>query len=784
MSQKPKRNRSRADGQQAERLASRPAQAVATPTGRRFLPLAIGVLLLLAVVLVFGQTIRHEFLNYDDNQYVYKNPHVVHGLTAEGIAWALSANHVSNWHPVTWLSHMLDCQIYGVQPGGHYLSNILLHVVCAAGLFWILWRMTGDLWPSALVAALFAVHPLRTESVAWVAERKDILSGLFFVLTLGAYVAYVGRPSSWIRYLSVVALFALGLMAKPVLVTVPFVLLLLDYWPLKRIGRSGPGLRHLVTEKIPLLLLSAASCIVTPLAQGQAVIALDEITITSRLANALVSYVDYAEQLVCPVGLAVFYPHPGATLPWWRVAAALAILVGVSVAAVVGRRRFPYALVGWFWYLGMLVPMIGVVQVGNQARADRYTYLPQIGLCVAVVWGVAQFTASWPYRRRICGVAATLVLLGLMACTWQQASYWRDSLTLWTRALACTAQNNVAHYNLGVALAARGRTDEAIAEYHKSLAINPDYAQPHCDLGVSLADRGHVDEAIAEYQRALQIFPDYVEAHNNLGNALSSRGRVAEAIDHFRRAVAIEPELADTHYNLGMALAGNGRLDEAISEYGKALQLQPRDADAHYELGVALAGRGRTNEAMAEYRRTLQIQPDNLGARNNLAAALLQSGRGAEAVAEFRYALQRQPDDAALRYNLGVALKQAGDTAAAVAQWRELVRLAPTNVVVLNQLALSLATAPEASIRDGAEAVDLAQRAAQLSDGREPAILGTLAAAYAEARQFPKAIETAERAVALATSRGNTVLADKLRSQLKLYKAGSPYRETFNQRQP
>jgi protein O-mannosyl-transferase len=411
---------------------------------------AICVSLLLAVALVFGQTVGHEFINYDDQQYVYENPQVEGGLTLRGIAWAFTTSHASNWHPLTWLSHMVDCQLYGLHAGGHHLTNILLHAAAAILLFLVLWRMTGDLWPSAFVAAVFAVHPLRAESVAWVAERKDVLSGLFFLLILWAYVSYARHPFSPIRYLTVVVLFALGLMAKPMLVTLPFLLLLLDYWPLGRIGLpaagggSFPFPRRVVVEKIPLLALAIASCMATFLVQVKAVVALDAIPISSRIANALVSYVAYMGNFFYPMGLAVFYPLPASGLPIWKVVGSTLALTGVSVAAQAWRRRFPYLFVGWFWYLGMFVPVIGLVQVGSHSMADRYTYLPQIGLCLAVTWGVTQIAVSRHYRRWVCGVASVLAVLVLMGIAWRQTSYWRDSETLFTHALACTANNYIA----------------------------------------------------------------------------------------------------------------------------------------------------------------------------------------------------------------------------------------------------------------------------------------------------------------------------------------------------
>ena len=385
-----------------------PPCGVATKTGLRPSPLtrfavpAVCIFLLLAVAVVFGPTIRHEFVNYDDDDYVYENPQVARGFTAPGIVWAFTHFHSGNWHPLTWLSHMVDCQLYGLDhPGGHHLTNVLLHAASCLVLFVVLRQMTGDLWPSAFVASLFAIHPLHVESVAWVAERKDVLSGLFFMLTLAAYVSYARRPFSLLRYLLTTALFALGLMAKPMLVTLPFVLLLLDYWPLGRIGatsqpvsresrlpqQSSPALRRVLLEKLPWLAMAAASCAATFLAQGTSVVVVQRLPLLTRIDNALVSYAAYLGQFFYPAGLAALYPHPQSSLPIWKIVAAVLLLLGVSLAALACRRKCPYLLVGWLWYLGMLVPVIGLVQVGSQAMADRYTYLTQIGLYIALAWG-------------------------------------------------------------------------------------------------------------------------------------------------------------------------------------------------------------------------------------------------------------------------------------------------------------------------------------------------------------------------------------------------------------
>jgi len=462
-------------------------------------------------------------------------------------------------------------------------------------LFLVLLRITGDLWPSAFVAAVFAIHPLRAESVAWVAERKDVLSGLFFMLTLWAYAGYARRPFSLGRYLTVVLLFALGLMAKPMLVTLPFVLLLLDYWPLGRIGLHTAGIsRRVVVEKLPLLALTAASCVVTFFAQGEAISSVEAIPLSSRIANALVSYLAYIRDIFYPVGLAVLYPYPEGGLPIWKVVASSLAVTGISTAALVWRRRFPYLFVGWFWYVGMLVPVIGLIRVGLHSMADRYTYLPQIGLCIAVTWGVAQLAVSWRYRFRVYGALAALAVLVLIGLAWKQTSYWRDSEALWTRALASTVRNSPAHLNLGLALAGRGQVDAAITHYQKALELKPNSSNAHNNLGLALAQRGQVDEAIANFQKAVEIKPDYANAHQNLGVALEGRGQSDAAIAHYQRALELKPDYPDiTHNNLGSALARRGQLDAAIVHFRKALELRPDYAEARNNLDLALRLRGQ-----------------------------------------------------------------------------------------------------------------------------------------------------------------------------------------------
>jgi protein O-mannosyl-transferase len=551
------------------------------PKAYRFL--AVCCALLLAVVVVFGRTAGHDFVNYDDPEYVYQNPHVQAGVTGDATAWALTTFYAHNWHPLTWLSHMLDCQIFGLQSGGHHLTNVFLHAAAAMLLFLALERMTTAFWPSAWVAAVFAIHPLRVESVAWVAERKDVLSGLFFMLTLWFYARYAERPSLG-RYLLVLASFALGLTAKPMLVTLPFVLLLLDYWPLRRLApprlesqtddaTPRRTLARLVLEKIPFFVLTAASCTVTLAAQRGAIVPLDQRDVSWRLANAALACVGYLEKMVYPSDLAVLYPLPKDLPPAWEVAAAVTALLAISTALVVSRRRRPYLFVGWFWYLGMLAPVIGLVQVGSQKMADRYTYLPQVGLYIAVAWTAVQMAGARPNRRRALAAVALLVVMGLLGCALQQTRHWRNSETLWTHTLACTSQNVVAHHNLGNALAREGHFGKAIVQYQLALEINPDLAKVHYNLGLALAARKHFDEAIAHYRKALEIQPEFAEAYNDIGNAFVDLGQPDEAIAHYRQALAIKSDLLPAHYNLGLALAGRDRLDEALEHYRKALDL-------------------------------------------------------------------------------------------------------------------------------------------------------------------------------------------------------------------
>ena len=607
--------------------------------GSVWMTLAVCGFLLVAVWLVFGRTIHYDFVNYDDNEYVTDNLHIQQGSAAQKLRWAFTARDAANWHPLTWLSHMLDYRLYGLHAGGHHLTNVLLHAATAVLLFLTLRRMTGALWPSAFVAALFAVHPLRVESVAWVAERKDVLCGLFFVLTLLAYLGYVRRPSSRGRYFAVVALFALGLMSKPMLVTLPFVLLLLDYWPLGRFSGNPGVLRRLVVEKTPLFVLMIFSCILTSMAQaqGEAIVPLDVMPVSARIANASVTYVVYVWRLFWPADLAVFYPrHP---LPLWMPAASLAALGSVSIAAWFWRKRFPYAFVGWFWYLGMLVPVIGLVQVGDQTMADRYTYLPQIGLGIAVAWGAAEIARARHWRPWALGAASAVSIAALMGCAYHQTSFWRDSESLWTRALACTSRNAVAHCNLGAILIDRGQTEAAIENFELAVTLHPADAGNCNNYGAALQKLGRHKEAIAQFRAALKYGMGGPEPHAALAQSLMHCGRNEEAIAEFQKALKIQPDFVQAHSFLADIFAGQRRMDEAIAQLEEVVKIKPDYAEAHSNLGLALTGRGRMDDAVRHYRKAIELKPDYAEAYSNWGIALAKQGRIDEALTQFRTAL-------------------------------------------------------------------------------------------------------------------------------------------------
>jgi len=685
-------------------LGPDPTERRSSPThGGRVVTGIVSVFLAVIVWIAFGRALNHDFVGYDDQSYILRNPRVTNGLTLDGIQWAFTHVHVTNWHPLTTISHMLDCQLYGLQPWGHHLTNILLHAAAAILLFLALRQLTGSFWPSLLVAAVFAVHPLRVESVAWVSERKDVLSGVFFMLTLWAYARYArGNVRSSFWYMTVTVLFALGLMCKPTLVTLPFVLLLLDYWPLGRVRPSSSSRRGetasawprrntwswLVIEKVPLFVLSAASCVATLLAQKQALDLSIKAPLLERLGNALISYDVYVGQMIWPAHLAVLYPYPEGNLKVPQVIVALLLLLIISVAFFLWRKRYPFLLIGWLWYLGMLVPVIGIIQVGSQVRADRYTYLPQIGLYLLVAWGAAELFQRWRRSREVLAAAAVLVIMALTTRSYFQTSYWRDTETLWRHAIASTPNNYIAHTNLAQTLTHAGRFAEAIAECQEALKIKPDFAAAHNNLGVALlrdkqsgdgalGHDGAVDEAIEQYREALQINPDFTQAHKNLGIVFMRKGQMEEAIAQFQKTLELEPNDAQAEFSLGSAFLQRREVDEAIAHYQKAVEIRPDYAEARNYLGNAFVGEGKYSEAIANYAAAVRIRPNYSEAHHNMACVLATIGKNDEALEQFNEALRLNGNDAQAHFALGSLLARMGHREEAVAHLTEALRLEP-----------------------------------------------------------------------------------------------------------
>ena len=702
----------------------------------------ICALLSLATLATFGPVIGHDFVNFDDIGYVTLSTHVTSGLSWANAAWAFRPESLTaNWHPLTWLSHMLDAQLFGLRPGWHHLTSLLFHTANGVLLFLLLQRLTGAAWRSAVVAALFALHPLHVESVAWVSERKDVLSAFFFMLALLAYARYAevqrqkaeGRmqnaecrtqnpapnlhpPSSRLTdyasffYLLTLLFFALGLMSKPMVVTLPFVMLLLDYWPLRRFEfNTQPATRKillsLLWEKLPFFALSAASCVVTFVVQRQseAMYPLATLPLTQRLGNAIVACATYLEKTFWPAGLAVFYPLPD-KLPAGVVIVAGAVVLGITAWVAGSAWRSPHLAVGWCWFLGILVPVIGLVQVGMQQVADRYTYLPLVGVFVMVVWEMAE---RWSGRRAVLAAAASGVLLGCVVVTSRQLSCWQNSERLFRHALEVTRGNYVAENNLGLALLADGKLDEAISHYRAAVALQPHWEKPRLGLGEGLSRTGHYQEAIEQF---------------------------AEALD-------ISPRLVPALIQLGIARARLGQPDEAVQALAEALRIAPADAAAHNSLGNVLAQQGKHEEAVRQFEEAVRLKPGHAGAYNNLAISCRKLGRIGEAIAHYREAIRLQPDSSE----------------------------------ALNNLAWLLAAHPDARFRNGTEAVALATRACELTKYQNPAPLATLAAAYAETGRFPEAVSFAGQAQEL--TRGSPgALAARLSAMVEAFRAGRAYR--------
>ena len=563
---------------------------------------AVVVLLLVGIVLIaYGAVWHCQFINLDDDLYITENAQVQQGLSWDSFRWAMTTLEAAFWHPLTWLSHMLDYQLFGLNPSGHHLTSLLLHLANVLLLFAVLQQMTGAVWRSALVAALFALHPLNVESVAWVSERKNVLSTLFWLLTIWAYVGYVRKPG-WQRYLGMMGILVLGLMAKPMLVTLPCVLLLLDYWPLGRLGKDWKEfqerLPRLVVEKLPLFIPVAVASVVAIEAQSQAgaLPSWEGLPLGTRVANAVLAYGLYLKKLVWPTDLAVFYPHPGSSWAAWPVALAALVLVGISLATWWQGRRYRYLVVGWLWYLGTLLPVSGIIQVGGHALADRYAYVPLIGLFMIVVWGLGELAQRLHLGRAWLVSASLCVLMVMMGVVHLHLGYWRSSITLFQHALESTADNHVAHSNLGIALLQKDDLDEAIDHFYEAIEIQPSFALVHSNLGIALRRKGMLEEALKHSVRAVQINPELAKAHNNLGIVLFQKGRANEALQHFWKALEIKPDYVTAYYNLAVVLEDQKRMEEAEESFRQALRLDPHHGQAEQRLTLLLEKMSLRNE--------------------------------------------------------------------------------------------------------------------------------------------------------------------------------------------
>ena len=626
----------------------------AAPIGNRNrqVELWIYAALVVAVWAVYWQARHFDFVNFDDPEYLAGNPHVRAGITWAGLKWAFLSTTAANWFPLTWISHMTAYQLFGLNSGWHHMINVLFHAFAAVFLLSALRRMTGTLWPSAFVALVFALHPLHVESVAWVAERKDVLCGFFWCLTLWCYARYVERPSR-ISYALVVLGFTGGLMAKSMMVTLPLLLLLLDFWPLRR-----PWRRALLWEKAPLVALSAGVGILTLVSQsrGHAVRSLTSLPLGLRLENAAWTYLAYIGRMFWPARLAVYYPYSH-EIPAWHLLLAAAVFGGITYAAVRWFRGYPYFAVGWFWFLISLLPVIGIVQVGGQSSADRYTYLPSIGLTIAIAWGAVDLVKRHPQARRPLVAAALATVVVCAVLTAIQASYWANSGLLFQHAVDVTKDNYIADNNLADYYLTQMRTQDARAPVLEALRLNPAYPEAHVNLATILRRTGAMGESEHQYQEAIQLQPINPGAHSGYGALLLQEGRAGEAANEFAQAVRLQPEDAEAHYNLGRVLAAIGRFDQGVAELKEAIRLRPDYAEAYHSLALALAGRGRLTEAIADLQAEARLKPDDAGVHNTLGMLLASMGRFDEAIVEYAEALRIQPNFFAARQGLEAAKK-------------------------------------------------------------------------------------------------------------------------------
>jgi len=661
---------------------------------------SIILLLATAVLAVYWQVIHFDFIKFDDPRYVTENTTVMQGLTLQGIKWAFVSVYAANWHPLTWISHMLDIQFFGITPGMHHLTNVLFHLINTLMLFLVLERMTGQLWRSALVSALFALHPLHVESVAWIAERKDVLSTLFWMLTLMSYFWYT-RSRNIKRYLAVILFFTLGLLSKPMLVTLPLVLLLLDFWPLREIdlfqsksnGKSTTGisdrwtgLSKIILDKIPLLLLAAVSSTITFFAQKSfgAVASGISIPLGTRIANAANSYIAYLVDMFWPVHLAAFYPYEA--IPISTVLLCLLLILLITILALAVVKNIPYFLVGWFWYLGTLFPVIGIVQVGQQSMADRYTYVPLIGIFIILVWGVSDLLNRWEYGKAGLNILSGIVLFALSWATYVQVSLWKDTESLFSHALQVTKNNDVAHLNVGYALFDKGDVNGAIKHYQEAALIRPNNPKVYLNLGEAFENRKDSKTAIEYYEKGLKLDPNNTDLHTALGTLLGSSGNTDEAIQHFQKAITINDRCIEAYNNLGNLELKTGNYDKAIEHYEKALSIDPHQAGIYNNLGTAFIYKENLKKAIENYQESVKVMPTFTEAVNNLKNASNNQKILEDLLTKSKEMLKADPQNPDLYRRIGNIYRKMGEYEDAVDQYGKALSIQPKNMNIMNDL--------------------------------------------------------------------------------------------------
>ncbi|MCH7803157.1 MAG: tetratricopeptide repeat protein [Acidobacteria bacterium] len=657
---------------------------------------SVVVLLLVGVVLIaYGTVWQFEFVNIDDDLYLTDYPQIQRGLSWDNVLWSLTAMEAAFWHPLTWLSHMLDTQLFGLNPAGHHVTNLLLHIANVLLLFVVLQQMTGAVWRSALVAALFALHPLNVESVAWVSQRKTVLSTMFWLLTLLAYVGYVRKPG-WERYLGMMGIFVLGLMAKPMLVTLPCVLLLLDYWPLGRLGKDPKEfwerLPKLAAEKLPLFIPVAAACVVAIKAQSQAgaLPSWEWLPLGTRVGNAVLAYGLYLKKMVWPMDLVVFYPHPGSSLEAWPVVLAALVLLGISLVVWWQDQRYRYLVVGWLWYLGTMVPVNGLIQVGAHSMADRFAYVPFIGLFIIAVWGATDMMRRLRFKREWLAIAALCMLMPLSVLSRVQLSYWRNTTALFEHVLIVNPNNSVAHDVLGLEAMKKLEFAQAQQRFLEAIKIGPKYAPAYNHLGLVLLEQERLDEAVERFTQTLKLNPDSVDALNNLGLVGLRQGKFREAALLFSQALEVDPNYAPAYGNMGLVLAAQERYEEAMDRYHRALEIAPDSYNHLNNLGLALMATDRLNQAIAHFFRALKIEPKNVEAHANMGLALAKAGRTEEASLRLSQAIEINPQFAQSYYYLGLVRNAQERIPEAIENYRAALERRPNHPGARQKLNLLL----------------------------------------------------------------------------------------------